>query len=785
MNIEAFDNKILIIKDGLKDNILDFLNKSKKLINIRIITLSELKRKYYFDYDNETIYYVCNKYNVIYDIAKIYIENLYYIKDKTDNEKVNFLYELKQDLISNKLLQENKLFKNSLKNKNIVLYNLKYVDKFYENIFNELESFSKIERINYEHEKSIKELYKCNNVEEEISFVASKICDLVKSGIDINNIKLTNVSSDYYFNINKIFSMFNIPVNLNSSGTAKGCKLVKEFKNSFSSDINSTIESIKKYVKTNNDKKIFKRIIDIINSYNFVPNIEMAKELVFHDIDNIKTNKKIYKNAINIIDIETDIVDDNDYVFLLNYVEGSIPVNNKNEDYLSDEIKNKLGISDSNDLNEKNILSIRDNISKINHLIVTYPEYMDDRKKYISSSYEEGLFKECTPNIDSIHSNEFNKIELLKEKDENKKYGTVSDKLISLNNHYKDEKYMDYDNKYTLIDKDKLFKYLGNELVLSYTSVNSYFECAFKYYLDYVLKLNKYKDSFEIVVGNIFHHILSECFKDDYDIDSAWEKEVKNSDYEFNNMELHFLEKLHEQFKLIVEVIKNQLKYTSLSKTMYEKKFVIDVNKDLHISFKGFADKILYDEVGDETVVVIIDYKTGNPSIDLNKTVYGLGMQLPIYLYLAKNSNEIKNVRIGGFYLQNILNSYSSEEELNNNLKLQGYSNSDIDILRLVDSNYENSHIIKSMRTTSNGFYQYAKLINDEDIDKLSNIIKSKIEEASNKIISSEFDINPKQIGKELVGCRYCKYKDICYMKNEDIISLPKPDNIFGGDENA
>ena len=36
---------------------------------------------------------------------------------------------------------------------------------------------------------------------------------------------------------------------------------------------------------------------------------------------------------------------------------------------------------------------------------------------------------------------------------------------------------------------------------------------------------------------------------------------------------------------------------------------------------------------------------------------YGIGMQLPVYLYLAKNSNKLSNVKVAGFYLQKVLNN--------------------------------------------------------------------------------------------------------------------------------
>ena len=111
MNIEKLNNKILIIKDKSKKSILKKINEHNKLINVKIITLSELKKKYFFDYTKETIYYVSKKYNVVPDVAKIYIENLYYINKDSKYEKVLKLQEIKQDLEKNRLLKSNKLFK--------------------------------------------------------------------------------------------------------------------------------------------------------------------------------------------------------------------------------------------------------------------------------------------------------------------------------------------------------------------------------------------------------------------------------------------------------------------------------------------------------------------------------------------------------------------------------------------------------------------------------------------------------------------------------------------------
>ncbi len=771
--MEEFNNKIVILNDYAKKS---FIKKIDKLINVKVITLSELKRKYYFDYDNKAIYFVSNKYNCIPEIAKIYIENIYYLKD-IDNEKINFLKDIKNDLDTNNLLTYNNLFKEFLKGKEIVLYNLKYTDKFYKNIFKELEEYSKVTIYNDEDNSIVKELYKANNSEEEIAFVCSKITKLIKSGVNINNIKLANVKSDYEFIIRKTFKLFNIPINLPSFETIKSTSLVIKFKELYNSDINETIEKLKEFINTKEENDIFKSIISIVNNYLWSNDFSLVKDMVFNDIDNIKTPREKLKNAVEVIEFKKELVTDEDYVFLIGYNEGVIPANYKDEDYLSDSIKEKLGLSTSFELNENAMNETKDNIRNIKNLIVTYPSHNLSSEIYISSSYEKDLFEEKELNISFNESNAYNKLKLVSEKDENSKFGTITDNLLKLSSHYKDMKYNSYDNKYKMIDKTKIKEFFKDGLTLSYTSINDYYMCSFRYYLDYVLKINKFEDTFEATVGSIFHKILSMCFDHDIDIIRTYETEIENSNYEFNESEKFFLSILKDELVLIIETIKNQLSYTQLTNSMYEKKIVIDVDKDLQIRFKGFVDKILYNEFNGKTVVAIIDYKTGNPNLNINNTIYGLEMQLPVYIYLIKN--EIKDVKIGGFYLQKILNNTTDKEKRLDSLKLQGYTNSDLDYIDKVDSSFNDSKVIKSLRTSSKGFYYYSKMINDEEIDTLYNVVDSKIKEASMSILDSKFDINPKEMNNENIGCSFCKYKDICFMKPKDAVTLKEVKNIF------
>ena len=38
----------------------------------------------------------------------------------------------------------------------------------------------------------------------------------------------------------------------------------------------------------------------------------------------------------------------------------------------------------------------------------------------------------------------------------------------------------------------------------------------------------------------------------------------------------------------------------------------------------------------------------------------------------------------------------------------------------------------------------------------------------------AEFNINPKKIDKDNISCKFCKFKDICFMEDYDTIKIEK-----------
>lgn len=762
--IDKLKNNDLIITNNKKE-ILKTLNSNKMLISLRLMTLQEFKDKYFGTYKKQALYYLIKKYHYKYEVAKMYLDNFYYIKD------------LKQELEQNNLIEIEPLFKESIKR--VVIDNIK-IDSY---ILDELKKYDYIfleeQQNKYDHK-----VYEFENIEEEINNVALDIIELLKS-VNINKIKIVNVGNEYIIPLKRIFSFYHIPINLKQEKSIFGLKNTQEFVEILKEtlDYNKALSVIK-------DIELYNTILSICNDYQFK---EIDETIIYCIEEEIKRktiiSKKI-KDAIQIVDIQ-DICND-DYYFILGFNQGILPKNYKDEDYLNDKTKANLGIMTSleKNINEKEI--VKQKITNYPNIHLSYKLKSSFEEFYKSSLIDDmGLEVIKIEDNNYNYSHLYNELRLAKNLDRLIKYNEYNSNLDMLYHNYQDIPYLKYDNRYKVINKDKLLNYINNKLLLSYSSLDNYYRCGFRYYLSNILKLDKFEETFMTYIGNLFHHVLSKSFLENFDFDDCFNNYIK--DKIFTPKESFFIDKLKNDLLFTIETIKKQDEDSLLDQALYEQKIFINKDENVKITFMGIIDKLKYKKENNNTIVAIIDYKTGNPNINLNNAIYGLEMQLPIYLYLAENS-KLQNVKIGGFYLQKIVHSKltyqmnkNNEIELEKLYCLEGYSNSDEEILKYVDKNYNDSQMIKGMKVSSKGFYAYTKVLEQKQIDKLIELVNQKIDEAAKNILKADFSINPKKVGQNLLGCEFCKFKDICYKKEENIINLKeqKYQDFLGGEPHA
>lgn len=765
------DNTILIIPSNIKEYIIEKIRKENSLLDIKFLTKEEFIKKMNFSYDNKTIYYLMKKYNLKYEIAKIYIDNMYYVSNKKyKKNKLNYLVYLKEELQKNNLITTNEKIQEYYNTKNIVVYGFDYIDNYFRQLLSKLKN---MEIINKEYNNyDIKEIHEFQNIEEETEYVANKICNLIIKGYDINNIKLV-IDNSYQMVVEKIFSYYNIPISINKTSIYN-----THLGNKFLNNLNNIDETLKHILAK--DANIYNKIVEILNNYTWCNDYNEVKEMLIHDLKNTYINKPLEK-SIEVISLKNIFIKEEDYVFVLGFNQGIIPKIYKDEEYITDSTIEELDIETTLEKNKIEKEITLKNLKNIKNLFISY-KLSDFKVEYYISSLNDKINANIIKKELKIsaHSNISNKIKLTAQLDNLINYGTKDNNLELLYSNY-DIDYQKFDNKYTKINKENLNNYIDNKILLSYSSLDSYNKCNFKYYLENILKISIYEDTFMTSIGTIFHEVLSKMNDNFFDLDTSYNKAITKLNKNFTVKEKFFLDKLKTELEFIISTIKEYTKYTKLDNYLYEEKIYTNIEGNIKITFMGIIDKIMYKKYNNKTYLAIVDYKTGNPNINLNNVIYGIDMQLPIYLYLVKNTNKLTNVEIAGFYLQKILNENPKKDyqtdyiKLKKDaLKLQGYSNIDKEILEKLDSKYYESDMIKSLKESKEGFYKYSKVISTSNIDKLTNIVENKIKENATSILNASFDINPKRQENELLGCKFCKFNDICFRKEEDIIDIKK-----------
>ena len=75
--------------------------------------------------------------------------------------------------------------------------------------------------------------------------------------------------------------------------------------------------------------------------------------------------------------------------------------------------------------------------------------------------------------------------------------------------------------------------------------------------------------------------------------------------------------------------------------------------------------------------------------------------------------------------------------------------------------------------------------MSSSEMEDLSILVENKIKEAINDICNVKFDINPKYLEGKNQSCKYCEFKDCCFVTHSDNIYLDNIKEESEGDEDG
>lgn len=757
------ENSILIIPASLRNKVLKYFNDEEIFNNVKIITFNDLKKGLMFDYTNETINYVMSNYNTSYQVSKEYINSLYYLDDSIENEKFVFLTKLKNDLDDNSLLIYDNLYENFLESKNkLYVFGFNFIESFNRHLLDIASKYIDIEYLEKNEENFEHTVYGFRSMDEEVQFVAENIAKLLSKGIDPNDIFIANYNNEYRFSFKYILKNYGIPIYLPSEDSLYSTSIAKYFLDNLSNNLDILFNKLRKEYDCENNKQndsIVNKLFNLVNKYYWCDDLSKVENLLINEMKQIKINPSHMEHEVTISNIINNCFNDQEYVFLIGFNDSSIPKLKRDEDYISDDIKPEF-LDKTNIYNKRIKESTIKAIKNIKNLTITY-KLSSKFNNYLPSYLINSMNLNVVLNTDDIsyYSDKMNILNLAKKYDSLIKYNVVEKNIELLSNTY-DINYRKYNNQFNITNNKKLLKLLDNNLTLSYSNINTYYKCPFKFYMSDVLHIKEYQSLFEAFVGSLFHHCLELCLSNDSNIDQVYDSYIEENYKNQTNKEKYFLSILKDEIKAIIPLIREQHTHSKANKESNETMIVHDCDGLIKYRLKGIVDKIfLY-----EDEAIIIDYKTNNSTIDLNKMEFGMDIQLPIYLYLLNIKKP--NIKIVGLYLQHILTNNKkmdaklSEEELRKkNLRLCGLTLDDS--IKDFDDTYESSTIIESLKV-KDGKITGKNVLSEEDSRKLTNLIEDLINNCLNNVVNGNFIVNPLILDKKS-SCDYCEYKDVCY----------------------
>lgn len=773
-NIESLDHLLVICPDSYKRAILLNLFHEKKILDIQFMTLNEYKRNYFFDYDVKTIRYLMEQYSLSVSNSKEVLENLIFVDGEIvyHNEKLDQLVLYKKDLEKHNLLIYNDLFKKHIQTRNVVVLGLSPLSCFDKECI-------KGKTVTILEENKIDKEYVINefdDIEEEVEFIYNSIFDLLQDGKNINDIYVMNVSNEYESYIKRYNTFFDFEIDYPTSDKLIGINVVSDL----IALLDNSKEEVMEYLNTIQDISIYKQIVSILNKYTDFE-YKQVKDLIIDDLKNTSITKKQKKNVVRCIDI-LDVTKDTDSIFLIGFNDTCIPTK-MDTDYITDNIASLVNkpISMEENINTKKRYEIA--ISKIKNCTISYSKSSSFNNHDISNLFEK--YTLVSPKTSYDYSEKLNRM----------KYGFALDKLLKYNdqdkevmgylyNNYHKNDYLSYSNKFNQLSKTQIEEL--KKVTLSYSSMDNYSKCSFKYFLSNILKLDNNESTFYSRYGTLCHNVLKNLYANhEFSFDEVFNNEInayENNNHQSiceNKMEEFFLDIIKEELRQDVEILRKQKENSLFDEFYCENEFKVELGSDLY--FKGFIDKLMVKQKDDCAYVSIVDYKTGEGTkYDPKLGKYGLTLQLPVYMWLLLKSGKIdKDIKFVGIYLQHLINTkrnYTQDKTIadlkNDSILLEGISANDKERLMILDLSLDQgkSDVIKSVTVKKEGDLKANNNIVSDDT--FTCYIENVEETAKNSFVriqNGDFAINPKQIDGKNESCQYCSFANICYRKDRDL----------------
>lgn len=339
-------------------------------------------------------------------------------------------------------------------------------------------------------------------------------------------------------------------------------------------------------------------------------------------------------------------------------------------------------------------------------------------------------------------------------------------------------------------------KLFGQEIKMSATKFDTFHRCRFSFFCRYGLSAKKIQPAdFDVLQrGTIVHYVLEKII-------STYKKSISELDPEA-------LDRLTDQY--IAEYLDGVAGYASIE-TAKTRFFVSRISRSLKEVVRQIAREFAQTEftpeacelkIGGELPVLklpfesgnislsgsidrldsykgyirVIDYKTGSKKFKLPDILFGLNLQMLIYLYAAVRAAGLPDEKAAG-----ILYMPSKRDLDDKGMAMNGLLRKENDIVSAMEKEM-NGEFVPKLSFTKSGAVdkRCTSFISSEEFTEIFDYIERLMRDTGNTIVSGNIAVDPID-GRESPACKYCDFVSVCGIENESVRRVPdfKNDEVF------
>lgn len=339
----------------------------------------------------------------------------------------------------------------------------------------------------------------------------------------------------------------------------------------------------------------------------------------------------------------------------------------------------------------------------------------------------------------------------------------------------------------------------GSSIQGSVTRLETYAKCAYEHFLKYGLRLKEREEfSFEAKdMGSVFHGALETFSKlmseegltwdglNDETSDRIAEEAVKRTVVGYDAVYASFRSsymttRINRILKRSVRILRAQILAGDFVPSRFELDFSgrrdlsaihfrLSEEDTMHLA--GRIDRMDLYEDNDRIYVKIIDYKSGNRSLDLAAIYRGEQLQLVVYLNAAMEIEQLehpdKEVLPAGilyYHLDDPIVEASARDtdemiadKIQEALRLRGLVNSDTDVIEKMDHGLSGkSKVIPVTRNKDGSLGAVSSIATGEEFALISDYVNKIIADMGRSILEGDITARPG-------NCDYCEFAGVCH----------------------